>query len=616
MPWRRGTTATSLTDALVRDLEREILKEVATGASLSATMDLLCRRVEEIIPLTLCSVLAIDKNKRLQHLASPSLPQHYSKAIDGVAIGPTVGSCGTAAYLKRPVEVTDIATDPLWSGFKTFALPIGLRACWSSPITSGDGRVLGTFAFYYRTPRGPGTVERQIVATCLHHCAIAIEHEEARTKIHQLAFHDSLTGLPNRASFRKKVLEALNTPLASRGSIAIHYIDLDGFKDVNDTLGHSIGDELLRVRHRAPGVMLPVRRDRSARLGGDEFALLQIAIEDQAQVTALADRVIAVFDGPFFVDSDKIRISASSGIARAPDDGEDPEELLRKADLALYRAKSKGRRRYQLFTPEMDLQLQSRRSLESDLRTTIETSGFELVYQPIIDLASGDVTAVEALIRWHRPRQGIVYPDVFIPIAEETGLIEDIGDWVLNEACTCAATWRPETMVAINLSLRQLRNERFVFNVVRTLNRTGFSPKRLELEITESVLLSNQRSVRAALGELDAIGVQFALDDFGTGYSSLSYLRSFPFSKIKIDKSFVDDLGRKADSNAIIRAVTGLARDLGIKTTAEGVETREQLELLRAEGCVEAQGYYISKPLSAVKIAEFLADRPALSAAG
>ena len=538
-------------------------------------------------------------------------------------VGPRSARAARLPIATSQIEVTDIATDPLWSGFRTFALPIGLRACWSSPITSGDGRVIGTFAFYYRTPRGPGAVERQIVATCLHHCAIAIEHEEARTRIHELAFRDPLTGLPNRLSFRKKMLEALNAPPAARGAIAIHYIDLDGFKDVNDTLGHSIGDELLRsvtkrlVACCQSGSMAGSMANAViARLGGDEFAILQNPIEDQAEIGALAARVIAVFDEPFYVDSDKIRISASAGIARAPDDGEDPEELLRKADLALYRAKAEGRRRFQLFTPEMDLQLQIRRSLESDLRTAVDISGFELAFQPIINLASGDVTSVEALVRWHRPRYGMVSPDAFIPIAEETGLIEDIGDWVLNEACAHAVRWLPGTTVAINLSLRQLRNSGFVFNVIRTLNRTGLSPVRLELEITESVLLSNQPNVRAALAELDAIGVQFALDDFGTGYSSLSYLRSFPFSKIKIDKSFVDDLGSKADSSAIIRAVTGLARDLGIKTTAEGVETREQLELLRAEGCAEAQGYYISKPLSAAKIAEFLADRPALSAAG
>lgn len=594
-----------LADVLVRNLEREILKAVATGSPLSETMGLLCRRVEEIVPFTLCSVLAVDESGRLQHLASPSLPEHYSKAVDGLAIGPTAGSCGTAAYRNEPVEVTDIATDPLWADYKSLALPVGLRACWSSPITSGGGRVIGTFAFYYRTPRGPGPLERQIVATCLHYCAIAIEHEEAQAKIHDLAYRDPLTGLPNRASFHNRVLEALAAARSSQRSVAIHYIDLDDFKGVNDTLGHSVGDRLLRaVAERL--VACAANGASVARLGGDEFAILQDAVEDLGEISGLAMSVIAAFAHPFHIESHKIRISASSGIARMPDDGDDPEELLRKADLALYRAKGEGRKRFQLFTQEMDAALQTRRALENDLRLAVERPSFELVYQPIIDLESGDVTTVEALLRWHRPGWGTVTPDDFIPVAEETGLIEDIGSWVLHEACLCAATWPPQIKVAINLSLRQFRQERFVFNVIRTLNRTSVPPRRLELEITESVLLSNQRSVRAALQELNAVGIQIALDDFGTGYSSLSYLRSFPFNKIKIDKSFVADLGCSPGSTAIIRAVVGLARDLGMKTTAEGVETREQLDLLRLEGCSEVQGYYISRPQSAAAISALL----------
>ncbi len=601
-----------LADALVRDLEREILKAVATGSPLSKTMDLLCRRVEEIVPSTLCSVLAVNQNGRLLHLASPSLPPHYAKAVDGVVIGPTVGSCGTAAYRGEPVEVTDIATDPLWADFRSLALPAGLRACWSSPINSSNGRVIGTFAFYYRTPRGPGRIERQIVATCLHHCAIALEHEEARAKIHELAYRDPLTGLPNRAAFHLKVLEALGAARRECGSLAIHYIDLDGFKDVNDTLGHSFGDGLLRaVAERL--VSCAIDGATVARLGGDEFAILQGSIKDLGQISELASRVISVFTAPFHIEAHKIRIGASSGIARMPEDGDDPEELLRKADLALYRAKGDGRKRYQLFTPEMDCDLRTRRALENDLRLAVETSGFAVAYQPIVDLASGAVTSVEALARWHRPGHGIVYPGAFIPIAEETGLIDEIGTWVLDQASKCVGDWPAHIKVAVNLSLRQFRQDRFVFNVIRTLNRNNVSPRRLELEITESVLLSNLPSVRAALEELSAIGVQIALDDFGTGYSSLSYLRSFPFNKIKIDKSFVADLGRRPNSTAIVRAVTGLARDLGMKTTAEGVETREQLDLLRHEGCTEAQGYYFSRPVSGSQITALLADRRSLT---
>lgn len=586
-----------IVDEQVRDLERAILKSVATERPLADTMAALCNGVSALVPSSICSVLAVDEAGRLLHLASPGLPDHYARAIDGLRIGPAAGSCGTAAYRKQSVEVTDIESDPLWADYKHFALPLGLRACWSSPITTGDGRVLGTFAFYYRTSRGPSPLERRIVSTCLYHCTIALEHEEARAEIRRLAYSDQLTGLPNRVAFQASLQDALKSAHRCNHSMAVHFLDLDGFKLVNDTLGHSVGDSLLKN----VACRLKTQLDDCsfvARLGGDEFAIIQGHIQDLGQISGLAENVLSVFTAPFEIGAHKIRIGVSSGIARSPDDGTDVEQLLRKADLALYRAKTDGRRRFQLYTPEMDAALQRRRAIEQELRLSIETSGFELVFQPIVDLSTDRITSFEALLRWNRPGVGVCYPDEFIPIAEETGLIEEIGDWVLEKACTEACTWPAHVAVAVNLSLRQFRSRRFLFNLVRTLTRTGLPPHRLEVEITESVLLSIEPDVLAVLRGLADLGVRIALDDFGTGYSSLSYLRSFPFDRIKIDRTFVADLGVRRDALAIIRAVSSLARDLGMRITAEGVETKAQLDCLRDEGCTEAQGFYLSRPVA------------------
>ena len=591
--------------AALRALQHDVLEGVATGRPLRDIMDLLCRRVEALVPSVVCSVLAIDQRGRLLHLASPSLPPHYSGAIDGVAIGPTVGSCGTAAYRGEAVEVTDIATDPLWADYKHLALPLGLRACWSSPIKSSTGRVIGTFAFYYRVARGPTRFEHQVVAACLHHCAIAIEHEEARSKIHQLAFCDTLTGLPNRKSFHDRGTELLRLCGESSASLAIHYVDLDDFKGVNDALGHSVGDRLLEcVAERlsafaTDGAVV-------ARLGGDEFALIQTQIAHPEEINELAARITAAFDLPFTIENHIIRISATVGIARVPDDGTDLVDLLRKADLALYRAKSEGRSRFRFFTAEMDAELQKRRTLEHDLRVALDEDVLELHYQPIIEISSGNLVAFEALLRWNHPRLGTIAPAQFIPLAEETGLIERIGDWVLTEALRQASSWPSDVKVAVNLSSRQFRNAGFVLDLLRALNKSGLSPSRVELEITESVLLADNAIVATSLRQLSDTGIQIALDDFGTGYSSLSYLRSFPIKKIKIDKSFIHDFDRRPESLAIVRAIVALARDLGMRTTAEGIETWEHLRLLRLEGCTEGQGFYLSRPLPSAMIPELL----------
>ena len=585
------------------DLQHEILEMIATGETLSAAMDRLCRRAEEIAPAVTCSILTVDTVGTIHPLAAPSLPDSYSRALDGVHIGPGVGSCGTAAFRGEPVEVTDIETDPLWTDFRALALPIGLRACWSSPIKARDGRVIGTFAFYYRTRRGACDVERRIVAACVHLCAIAIEHDMARTQIRRIAYYDPVTGLMNRVAFHDRAIRALSDRASPR-RLAVHYIDLDEFKWVNDSLGHRAGDILLdavgrRIVAETGGALVV------ARLGGDEFAILQEA-GDRAEVAEVAARVLGVFSEPFAIDGHEIRMGASLGIAVAPDDGRSIDELMINADLALYRAKADGRGHHRFFTADLAEAAKARRETERDLRAALDRGEFSMVYQPIVRFSDGTVTACEALLRWRHPQRGIVSPATFIPLAEEIGLITRIGAWVLREACRQAVDWPGEVALSVNLSPLQLRNPALVADIMQALAETGFPPARLILEITETAILADEAASRDALTRLASMGIRIALDDFGTGYSSLWSLRAFPINKIKIDRSFVHELAGATPSGPIVRTVIALARDLGMTTTAEGIENDAQASLLAAEGCTEGQGYHFAPPLPPAEVRTLL----------
>src|SRR5262249_3073384 len=381
--------------------------------------------------------------------------------------------------------------------------------------------------------------------------------------------------------------------------IAVMFLDLDRFKSVNDSLGHSVGDALLcAVTERLQRVV--ALSDTVARLGGDEFAIVQRHARP-AGASELAGKIIAELAEPFEVQGHQLIVGTSIGIAMAPADGNEPDQLLRNADMALYRAKSDGRGTYHFFQPEMDAQMQDRRKLELDLRKALQGDEFELNYQPLIDLARDEVCGFEALLRWKHPERGLVSPDEFIPVAEEIGLIVPLGDWVLKQACRDAASWPVKTAIAVNLSPVQFRNPMLALSIVSALGQSGLAAARLELEITESVLLQADRNVLDALHQFRDLGVRICMDDFGTGYSSLSYLRSFPFDKIKIDRSFIRELGKDNDCMAIIRAVMRLVSSLGMITTAEGVETEEQLEILRAEGCMQVQGFLFSKAVPPLK---------------
>ncbi|MHA6689190.1 putative bifunctional diguanylate cyclase/phosphodiesterase [Devosia sp. A449] len=429
------------------------------------------------------------------------------------------------------------------------------------------------------------------------------EQRQNEARIRHLARHDALTDLPNRIEFLEQM--AKTEAGLSRGEMAaVLYIDLDHFKAVNDTLGHAVGDEVIK---QASARLWGTTRETDvlARLGGDEFALLMRPIDSAADAAKVADRIIKAIGTPMLINGQQIEIGASVGIAIGPGDGVKTDTLVKNADLALYRAKSEGRSTYHFFETGMDADLQQRRSIEAGLRLALQREELRLMFQPLLGLAENRVTCVEALLRWdHEGRT--ISPTEFIPIAEETGLIVAIGEWVLREACKTAATWPGEIRVAVNLSPIQFKS-RDLLGVVRSaLAEARIPATRLELEITESLLLAENDTNLRVLHELRAMGVRISMDDFGTGYSSLSYLRSFPFDKIKIDRSFMRDLTSRGDSQAIIQAVIGLGKSLGMSTTAEGVETEEQLEMVRAQGASEVQGFLFSPPLPPAALANLL----------
>ena len=435
----------------------------------------------------------------------------------------------------------------------------------------------------------------------------------AHAKIAFMAHHDALTNLPNRTYFLSKLQNHIEYVGRDR-KFAVLCLDLDRFKSVNDALGHSFGDDLLRqTAKRLSGCLRD--SDILARLGGDEFAVLQGNIDQPRETSALAVRLNEALSHPFDLDGYQAAVGVSIGIAVGPEDGTDSDLLLKNADLALYRAKSDGRGTYRFFEPEMDALMQKRRTLELDLRQALVNGEFELYYQPLVNLEKEEICGFEALLRWRHPVHGQMLPSEFIPMAEETELIVPIGEWVIRQACAEAGKWPENLSVAVNLSSVQFKRRNLAQIVMSALARSGLAAHRLELEITESVLLLNVEPTLATLHQLRNIGVRISMDDFGTGYSSLSYLRSFPFDKIKIDRSFVRDLNTDEDSIAIVRAVTGLGTSLGMSTTGEGLETQEELDFLKREGCTEAQGFFFSRPRPASEIFKMLAESNPAAAA-
>ena len=433
------------------------------------------------------------------------------------------------------------------------------------------------------------------------------EQRRAELKIEHMAHHDSLTDLANRVLLNERLEQALARSTAEE-MVAVHHLDLDQFKAVNDTFGHLGGDALLKtVAERLRRLVRPT--DTIGRMGGDEFVIVQAPVADAAEATSLAQSIVTAMGEPFDIDSHHAVVGVSIGIAVSPGDGPVSDKLLRNADLALYRAKGDGRGTFRFFEAAMDEQMQNRRTMEQDLRKALPSGEFELHFQPVVNLQSSAISGFEALVRWNHPERGLISPATFIPLAEEIGFIVPLGEWIVREACLAARNWPDDLRVAVNISAAQFRSPGLTQIIVGALAASGVQPTRLEIEITESVLLQDKAATLAVLHQLRALGIRIAMDDFGTGYSSLTYLQSFPFDKIKIDRSFVKDITENAGSLYIVRAVAALAKGMGMAATAEGVETAEQLDKIAAVGCTEMQGYLFSKPLPVAEIERLFLSR-------
>ncbi len=587
----------------LRNAQAHVLEMITFNAALEDVLDRLIRLIEAQISDVYGSILLLEADTaRLKHCAAPHLPEAYVQAIDGLRIGPDVGSCGAAAYRREAVICADLFNDPLWAGYADLIAPFGYRSCWSFPILSNAGAVLGTFALYSAQVRAPSPLELKLIEMTAHVAGIAIERKRSEERIHFMAHHDPLTGLPNRAQLAHRISQAIELAGRHNRGVTVALLDLDNFKLVNDSLGHNAGDELLRVSAERIARCLSAD-DAALRLGGDEFV---IVLQDRADGPEAVDRALhsirAAICEPVSLDGIECRITASLGAASFPRDGVSAEALLANADAAMYAAKELGRDNLQRYSHDSHSKNAGDLLFVEEMRQAIARSEFHLLYQPQVDIRSGEIRAVEALIRWNHPTRGLVPPAEFIPTAEKTGLIVAIGDWVLHAACRQNKLWQdaglPPIGVSVNVSARQFREKNLVNRVKNALSESGLEPQYLELELTESLIMDDPAASLERMNELRLLGIRFAIDDFGTGYSNLSALRNFPVGCLKIDRSFVGRLPTNETDKVIAAAVISLGQGLNMKVIAEGVETQQQLEFLSEQQCDEFQGYLFSKPIS------------------
>ncbi|MCG6206107.1 EAL domain-containing protein [Rhodopseudomonas sp. HC1] len=593
----------------LRSLQQLTLALLADELPITEIADRLCRLVEAIAPDVVSSLLHIDGAGLIRPLGGPSLPADYSQALDGIAIGPMVGSCGSAAYYGRPMLAMDIDNDATWQPYKELALAVGLRACWSSPIKSKDGRVIGTFAFYFRECRAPSRWHRQIIDACVDLGALAIERKESRAQIERLAYQDMLTGLPNRARLRD-LISAATGSCGPGDHVALAFLDVDNFKDVNDTLGHSAGDEfLVEFAQRLRAQLGP--NDRLGRLGGDEFVIVMPG-RDAAEAGELAARISAALTQPLGIGTRQVPMSASIGISLYPEHAAEIDTLIRQADTAMYQAKRAGRATWRFFSAEMNGLAEERMAYSAALRLAVANEGLELRYQPQIRTVDGAIHGVEALARWCDPLLGEISPAKFIPLAEDCGLIEQIAMWSIRAACRQMVLWRNQGVdvpyVSVNMSPTNFQKPDLSTIVADILAEYRLAPEVLMLEVTESVVQNERPQAIETMNALRALGVGLSLDDFGTGYSSLSRLTQLPIRELKIDRGFMRDIESDANARAIVTTVVRVGQSLQLTVVAEGVETEGQLALLTDLGCDVVQGFLYAPALHPYELENWLLD--------
>jgi diguanylate cyclase (GGDEF)-like protein/PAS domain S-box-containing protein len=609
----RDITERKLADSL-RDGQARILEMIAMSAPLEDVLEHLVILVESQFKGIIGSVMLLDETRtRLRRGAAPSLPASYARAVDRVRVGPDVSPSGVAAYQRETIIVADILNDPLWEGRRGLTGEYGLRSCWATPILSHRGEALGVFTVYAKEPHEPTLAETSLINVATRIAGIAIERKLTEDRIHFMANHDALTGLPNRTLLNDRLSQAVLYAQRYDRWVTALFIDLDNFKFINDSLGHNAGDELLKAI--AKRMVQCIRAtDTVVRLGGDEFVIVLFdQPKDLEVISETVRKIQSAISEPLNLEGHDLRMTSSSGVAIYPTDGLDADTLLANADAAMYRAKELGRDSFQFYTSELNTKVHEKFLLQEDLRNAVARSEFLLHYQPQVDLRTGRIFAVEALVRWNHPKLGVVPPIKFIPIAEQTGQIVPIGDWVLREACRQNKAWQdsglPPMVVSVNVSARQFREKDLVARVASVLKESGLDAEYLELEVTESLIMQDVDLAVVTMKKLKALGIQLSIDDFGTGYSSLSALKSFPVTRLKIDKSFVDGLLADENDRAVAGAVISLGQQLNMRVIAEGVETDAQAALLRNINCDEMQGYLFSKPLSAEGIEELLREK-------
>jgi diguanylate cyclase (GGDEF)-like protein len=577
--------------------------------SLVEVLDIINLQYEQVFIEGVCSILLVNQEEDFLFMGSaPNLPIEYCEHIDEILNRSSRNDEGAPSHLKQRIVVSNIAEDPLWSDCKDRALQNGFKAWWSTPVYDHEQNFLGVFSILYPYYCSPSEQEIQMMEHAVKLIRLVIRHFHAQETINFLRFHDELTGLPNRKLFQEKVNIAISMYKKKFGKmIGVLYFDLNQFKLINDTLGHTIGDLLLKgVAQRLKECIRD--KDIVSRQGADEFSVL-IDFVTKHEVTIVANRIHQVLAKSFCIEGHEIFVTPSIGISLYPTDGKNAEELLRKADVARNQAKKEGSNTYQFYEPKWDEKTNERLLIENELRKALNKQEFKLHYQPIIDLATSKITGVEALIRWYHPKLGIVPPDRFIPIAEETGLIVSIGEWVLRTACYKMKYWQESdfslSTISVNISIRQFYQPNFISEMEQILEEAGITPSCLTIEITESMTMDVEKTT-TILKSLKAMGVNISIDDFGTGYSSLSYLKKFPIDYLKIDRSFIKDIDKSKDDENIATTILLMGQNLGLNVIAEGVETSEQLGILRHHNCNEAQGYLFSKPISDDELQELV----------